>query len=221
MQWLPCLWHWLRNPHYYLWKILIWMKMLTGLFAEGEPRARFPFFPEKKISEESLQTPEILVKSKRHSLISVAESNKRQYRLSHGWISFLSARSWKPFSAAQPWSGLSFQRNLLRLCVKEKSVSNRRGRSVLRAPVSHRTFPALHWQSLPGCLALFHHHHNPRWWKGFVHQHHALPLSSQPFLCSQRLLGMEMDKSSVCTLLCLVWEDEFSHQLSQHVLGKG
>lgn len=161
-------------------------------------------FPRKKISEESLQTPEILVKSKRHSLISVAESNKRQYRLSHGWISFLSARSWKPFSAAQPWSGLSFQRNLLRLCVKEKSVSNRRGRSVLRAPVSHRTLPALHWQSLPGCLALFHHHHNPRLSKGFVHQHHALPLSSQPFLCSQRLLGMEMDKSSVCTLLCLV-----------------
>lgn len=96
------------------------------------------------------------MKSKKHSLISIAESNKRQYRLSHGRISFLSARSWKPFSAAQPWSGLSFQRNLLRLCVKEKSVSNRRGRSVHRAPVSHRALPALHWQSLTGCLTLFH-----------------------------------------------------------------
>lgn len=112
-------------------------------------------FP-RKISEESLQTPEILVKSKKHSLISVAESNKRQYRLSHGRISFLSVRSWKPFSAAQPWSGLSFQRNLLCLCVKEKSVSNRRGRSVRGAPVSHRALPALHWHSLTGCLTLFH-----------------------------------------------------------------
>lgn len=136
------------------------MKTLSGLFAGGEPRAQFPFFPEK-ISEESLQTPEILVKSKKkkkkHSLISIAESNKRQYHLSHGRISFLSARSWKPSSAAQPWSGLSFQRNLLCLCVREKSVSNRRGRSVHGAPVSHRALPALHWQSLTGCLPLFHH----------------------------------------------------------------